>query len=135
MTVLSFLFNLSIIYDYAALCGIIFFQNLERPWRDIEIDRNWRPQKLLKLGRGQKMFIFRGCLPYERRGGEGNFLEGGSYSSACFGILQQHFKFLVTDIYKSISCLNPQFKLSFFTHKEIPHNLRKVQVLPLPPKI
>ena len=25
MTVLSFLFNLSIIYDYAALCGIIFF--------------------------------------------------------------------------------------------------------------
>ena len=40
-----------------------------RIWRnlhsDIEIDRNQRSEELLKLGGGQKFFIFRGCLPYE----------------------------------------------------------------------
>ena len=33
--------------------------------RDIEIDRNRRSEELLKLGGGQKIFIFRGDLPYE----------------------------------------------------------------------
>ena len=39
-------------------------------------------------------------------------------------IYQQHLKFLVTEIFKSTSSLNPQFKWSSFTYKEIPHNLR-----------
>ena len=35
---------------------------------DIEIDRNQRSEKLMKLWGGQKIFIFRGegSLPYER---------------------------------------------------------------------
>ena len=28
--------------------------------RDIEIDRNWRPEELLKLGGGQNILTFRG---------------------------------------------------------------------------
>ena len=36
------------------------------------------------------------------------------------------------EIYKSISQLNPQFMWSFFTHKDIPYNLRKGPILGLP---
>ena len=35
--------------------------------------------------------------------------------------------------YKSTSYLNPKFICSFLAHKEIPYNLRKGQVLSLPP--
>ena len=47
-------------------------------------------------------------------------------------IHQRQLRFLVTKVYKSTSCLNPKFMCSFFTHKEIPYNLRKSQVLSLP---
>ena len=51
--------------------------------------------------------------------------------SETVSIHQRHLRFLVTKVYKSTSYLNP--KCSFFTHKEIPYNLRKGQVLSLPP--
>ena len=77
--------------------------NLSKVWRnlhrDIEIDRNRRSEELLKLGGGEKIFIFRGDLPYEgeakkssfSRGGlpykgGSNFLVGGSYPSAYYGL-------------------------------------------------
>ena len=46
---------------------------------------------------------------------------------------QRHLRFLVTEVYKSTSYLNSKFMCSFFTHKEIPYNLRKGQVHSLPP--
>ena len=48
-------------------------------------------------------------------------------------IHQRHLLFLVTEVYESTSFLNLKFMCSFFTHKEIPYNLRKGQVLSLPP--
>ena len=58
---------------------------LSRIWRHlhsyIEIDRNQRFEELLKLGRGQKIFIFKGGLPYE---GVVNFPGGGSYPAAYY---------------------------------------------------
>ena len=45
--------------------------------------------------------------------------------SETLSIHQRHLRFLVTEIYKSTSYLNPKFMSSFFTHKEIPYNLRK----------
>ena len=44
-------------------------------------------------------------------------------------IHQRHLRFLVTEVYKSTSYLNPKFMCSFFTHKEIPYYLRKSQRL------
>ena len=46
---------------------------------------------------------------------------------------QRHLRFLVNEVYKSTSYLNPEFICCFFTHKESPYNLRKGQVLSLPP--
>ena len=87
-------------------CSHMWHCVLSRIWRnlhrDIEIETNRRSEELLKLGGGQKIFIFmvgvRG-LPYEGEvrkfsfsGGEGlptegggNFLGGGSYPSAYYG--------------------------------------------------
>ena len=45
---------------------------------------------------------------------------------------QRHLTFLMIEIYKSISQLNAQFMWSFFTHKDIPYNLRKGPILGLP---
>ena len=45
---------------------------------------------------------------------------------------KRSISFLMIEIYNSISQLNPQFMLSFFTHKDIPYNLRKGPVLGLP---
>ena len=45
---------------------------------------------------------------------------------------QRHLRFLMIEIYKSILQLNPQFMWSFFTHKDIPYNLRKIPILGLP---
>ena len=42
-------------------------------------------------------------------------------------------RFLVTEVYKSTFYLNPKFMSSSFTHKEISYNLRKGQLLSLPP--
>ena len=38
----------------------------------------------------------------------------------------------MTEIYKSILQLNPEFVWSYFTHKDMPYNLRKVPFLGLP---
>ena len=38
----------------------------------------------------------------------------------------------MTEIYKSISQLNPEFMRSYFTHKDMPYNLRKGPFLGLP---
>ena len=53
--------------------------------------------------------------------------------SETVSIHERRLIFLVTEVYKSTSYLNPKFMCSFFTHKEIPYNLRKGQVLSLPP--
>ena len=53
--------------------------------------------------------------------------------SETVSIHQRYLRFLVTEVYKSTSYLNPKFMCSFFTHKETPYNLRKGQVLSLPP--
>ena len=45
---------------------------------------------------------------------------------------QRHLRFSMTDIYKSISQLNPEFMWSYFTHKDVPYNLRKGPTLGLP---
>ena len=45
---------------------------------DIDIGRNQGSEELLKLGGGQKIFIFSGGLPYE------GYLGGSSYSSAYY---------------------------------------------------
>ena len=45
---------------------------------------------------------------------------------------QRHLRFLMIEIYKSTSQLIPQFLWSFFTHKDIPDNLRKGPILGLP---
>ena len=42
-----------------------------------------------------------------------------------------HLRFLMIEICKSISQLNPQFMWCFFTHKGIPYNLRKGPILGL----
>ena len=52
--------------------------------------------------------------------------------SETVSIHQQHLRFLVTEVYTSTSYLNLKFMCSFFTHKEIPYNLWKGQVLSLP---
>ena len=53
--------------------------------------------------------------------------------SETVSIHQQHSRFLVNEVYKSTFYINPKFMCFFFTHKEIPYNLREGQVLPLPP--
>ena len=49
---------------------------MKKPDRDIEIDRNSRSEELLKLGGGQKIFIFRGGCPMRGRS-EKNRFQGG----------------------------------------------------------
>ena len=53
--------------------------------------------------------------------------------SETVSIHQRHLRFFVTEVYKNTSYLNPKFMCSFSTHKEIPYNLRKGQVLSLSP--
>ena len=45
---------------------------------------------------------------------------------------QRPLRFLMIEIYKSTSQLNPQFMWSFFIHKDIPYNLSKGPILGLP---
>ena len=40
--------------------------------------------------------------------------------SETVSIHQRHLRFLVTEVYKSTSYLNPKFMCSFFTHKKNP---------------
>ena len=53
--------------------------------------------------------------------------------SETVSIHQRHLRFLVTEVYTNTSYLNPMFMCSFRTHKEIPYNLMKGQVILLPP--
>ena len=55
--------------------------------------------------------------------------------SETVSIHQRHLRLLVTEVYKSTSYLNPKCMCLFFTHKEISYNLRKNQVLSLPPAL
>ena len=45
---------------------------------------------------------------------------------------QRHLRLLMTEIYKSISQLNPEFMWSYFTHKDKPYNLTKGPIIGLP---
>ena len=47
-------------------------------------------------------------------------------------IHQKHVRFLMTEINKGISQLNPEFMWAYFTHKDMPYNLRKGPILGLP---
>ena len=53
-------------------------------------------------------------------------------SSNAVSIHQRHFRFLVTEIFKSISQINPKFMRSFLKQKKLSHNLRKRAILNLP---
>ena len=53
--------------------------------------------------------------------------------SQTVSILKRHLRFLVNKVFKSTSYLNAQLLWFFFTHGEIPYNLRKGKVLSLPP--
>ena len=52
--------------------------------------------------------------------------------SNSISIHQRHLRFLMTEIYKSIAHLNPEFMWPYFTHKDVPYNLRKGPILNLP---
>ena len=53
-------------------------------------------------------------------------------SSNSVSIHQRHLRFLVTEIFKSISQINPEFMWSFFKPKKLSYNLRKGPILNLP---
>ena len=52
-------------------------------------------------------------------------------SSNPVSVHQRHLRFLVTDISKSISEINPEFMWSFFKQKKLSYNLRKRPILNL----
>ena len=52
--------------------------------------------------------------------------------SISVSIHQMHLPFLVTEIFKSISQINPEFMWSFFMQKKLSYNLRKRRILNLP---
>ena len=39
---------------------------------------------------------------------------------------QRHLRYLMTETYKSISQINPEFMWSYFTHKDMSYNLTKI---------
>ena len=53
-------------------------------------------------------------------------------SSKSVSIHQRHLRFLITEIFKSISQINPEFMWSFFKQKRLSYNLRKGPILNLP---
>ena len=48
-------------------------------------------------------------------------------------IHQKHLKHLATEVYKSLTNLNPEFMWPFFKNKSIPYNLRNGNICILPP--
>ena len=44
--------------------------------------------------------------------------------SSMVSVYQRHLRFLMTEIYKSISQTNPEFYVILFTHKDMPYSLR-----------
>ena len=65
---------------------------------------------------------------YESYDTYGNLL----LQSNTVSIRQRHLRFLMTEINKNISQLNPEFMWAYFTHKDMPYNLRKGSILGLP---
>ena len=65
---------------------------------------------------------------YESNDTYDNLLLQGSTVS----VRQKHLIFLMTEMYKSTSQLNPKFMWSYFTHKDMPYGLRKGPTLGLP---
>ena len=53
-------------------------------------------------------------------------------SSNSVSIYQRHLRFLVTEIFKSISQINPEFMWSVFKPKKLSYSLRKGPILNLP---
>ena len=53
-------------------------------------------------------------------------------SSNSVSFHQMHLRFLVTEILKSISQINPEFMCSFFNPKKLSYNLRKGPILNIP---
>ena len=45
-------------------------------------------------------------------------------------LYQRHLRFLVTEIFKSVSKTNPKFMWSYFNSKNLSYNLRKGHPLP-----
>ena len=52
--------------------------------------------------------------------------------SSSVSVHQRHLRFLLTEIYKSATQINPQLIWPYFTHKKISYNLRKGPILYLP---
>ena len=65
---------------------------------------------------------------YESNDTYGNLL----LQSNTVSVHQRHLRFLMAEIYKTISQLNSEFMWSYFTHKDMPYNLRKGAFLGLP---
>ena len=65
---------------------------------------------------------------YESNGTYDNLL----LQSDTVSVHQRHLRFLMTEIYKSISQRNPEFMWSYFTHRDMTYNLRKGPILGLP---
>ena len=49
--------------------------------------------------------------------------------SSSVSVHQRHLRFLVTEIYKSTTQINPEFILPYFTYHNITYNLRKGPIL------
>ena len=64
---------------------------------------------------------------YESNDTYGNLL----WPSNMVSVLQRHLRFLMTERYKSISKLNPEFMWPYFMHKDMPYTLRKWPILSL----
>ena len=52
--------------------------------------------------------------------------------SSSVSVHQRHMRFLVTEIYKSTTQINPEFMCPYFTYSNISYNLRKGSILSLP---
>ena len=66
----------------------------------------------------------------------------GVYDESCENLLnrsddisihQKHLRYLAIEVYKSLTKLNPGFMWNFFERNHIPYNLRRGDLLLLPP--
>ena len=55
-----------------------------------------------------------------------------SYENLCTSAHQRHLHFLVTEIYKNTTQINPEFMWHYFTYNNITYNLRKGPIPYLP---
>ena len=75
--------------------------------------------KIEKIHHRALKVIYQCKEPYENL-----FLESSSVS-----IHQRHLRFLVTEIYKSMTQINPEFMWPYFTYSNISYKLRKASIL------